>query len=136
MYAQVFMMNEFIIKPIGVVHNKFNKSNKPDDWSRVISEIKVYSRYKKALEGITSFKHILILFWFHEANISKLKVHPRGDRTKPERGVFATRSQLRPNKLGVTEVELLKVSGTTITVKGLDAFDGTPVIDIKSIDSK
>jgi tRNA-Thr(GGU) m(6)t(6)A37 methyltransferase TsaA len=125
-------MQEFVLKPIGLVHNSITMDNKPDDWSGVVSKIKIYSRYSKALYRISQFRTILVVFWFHEAAGSRLRVHPRGDKCRPVRGVFATRSQRRPNRLGVTEVELLKVSGNTLTVRGLDAFNGTPVVDIKS----
>jgi tRNA-Thr(GGU) m(6)t(6)A37 methyltransferase TsaA len=64
-----------------------------------------------------------------------LKVHPRGRIDMPLLGVFATRTNLRPNPIGLTLVELLKVEGTTLTVRGLDAFDGTPILDIKPFDS-
>jgi len=63
-----------------------------------------------------------------------LKVHPRGRMDMPLLGVFATRTNLRPNPIGLTLVELLKAEGNTLTVKGLDAFDGTPVLDVKPYD--
>ena len=64
-----------------------------------------------------------------------MKVHPRGRRDLPLLGIFATRTMLRPNPVGLTLVELVKVEGNVLTVRGLDAFDGTPVLDIKPFDS-
>jgi tRNA-Thr(GGU) m(6)t(6)A37 methyltransferase TsaA len=63
-----------------------------------------------------------------------LKVHPRGRMDMPLLGVFATRTNMRPNPIGLTLVELLKVEGKTLTVRGLDAFNGTPILDIKPFD--
>lgn len=64
----------------------------------------------------------------------KMKVHPRGRRDMPLLGVFVTRTPYRPNPIGLTLVELLKVEGNVVTVRGLDAFDGTPILDIKPFD--
>ena len=84
------------------------------------------------------FSHLFVLFWMHEvseAARSNMKIHPRGRKDIPLQGVFATRTQHRPNPIGLTLVELLKVNGRVLTVRGLDAYDGTPIIDIKPFDS-
>ena len=75
---------------------------------------------------------MLILYWLDRADRSRLQVHPRGDRSRPLRGVFATRSPHRPNPIAVATVEILEVRGTRFRVRGLDALDGTPLLDIKS----
>ncbi|OYT47041.1 tRNA (N6-threonylcarbamoyladenosine(37)-N6)-methyltransferase TrmO [Candidatus Bathyarchaeota archaeon ex4484_231] len=97
--------------------------------------IEVYAEYAEALDGIEKLTHINVLYWMHrltEKNRGKLKVHPRGDLNRPLTGVFTTRSPVRPNPIGLTRVKLLKRKGKVLFVKGLDALDGSPVIDIKS----
>jgi len=92
----------------------------------------------EALDGITGFSHLFVLFWLSQIPDEQrmiMKVHPRGRMDMPLLGVFATRTNLRPNPIGLTLVELLKVEGNTLTVRGLDAFDGTPILDIKPFDS-
>jgi tRNA-Thr(GGU) m(6)t(6)A37 methyltransferase TsaA len=74
---------------------------------------------------------LLVVFVFHRAEGYNLLQHPRGDRGRPQRGVFALRSPNRPNPIGITEVELLAIEGNILTVRGLDALDGTPVLDLK-----
>ncbi|MGQ4892708.1 MAG: tRNA (N6-threonylcarbamoyladenosine(37)-N6)-methyltransferase TrmO [Candidatus Njordarchaeia archaeon] len=105
-----------------------------------ISKIKIYEEYKDGLEGIENYKKILILYWFHKRddyrNRQTLKVHPKGDKTSPMRGVFATRSPSRPNPIGVTPVELVGIEGNILYVKGLDAYPGSPIVDIKPIKRK
>jgi tRNA-Thr(GGU) m(6)t(6)A37 methyltransferase TsaA len=127
-------MKSIKIKPIGIVHNNVDLDNKPDNWFDVVSEIRVYSKYKKGLYRLSKFKRIIVIFHFHKTNYTHYRLHPRGNPENPIRGVFATRSPHRPNKLGMTEVELVSVRGNIIKVRGLDALDGTPVIDIKNGD--
>jgi tRNA-Thr(GGU) m(6)t(6)A37 methyltransferase TsaA len=86
-----------------------------------------------ALEGID---RILVVFCFHLSTDSPLLQHPRGDESRPKRGVFALRSPRRPNPIGVTEVDLLGIHGNVLIVKGLDAVDGTPILDLKPADPR
>jgi tRNA-Thr(GGU) m(6)t(6)A37 methyltransferase TsaA len=89
------------------------------------------------LGGVESFSHLFILYWLHEISIKakeRLKTHPRGRKDMPLLGIFATRTPYRPNPIGLTLVELLKIEGSILTVRGLDAFDGTPILDIKPYD--
>ena len=74
-----------------------------------------------------------MLTWLDRADRDVLKVHPRGDPTRPLAGVFATRSPHRPNPIGLHRVEVLGIEGTEIRVRGLEALDGTPVLDIKPV---
>jgi tRNA-Thr(GGU) m(6)t(6)A37 methyltransferase TsaA len=76
---------------------------------------------------------LILLTWFHLAERSTLAVHPRGDRTRPSTGVFATRSPDRPNPIGLHLVGLLRVDGLHLHVSGCEAVDGTPVVDIKPV---
>jgi len=98
----------------------------------IVSEIHIDPKYAEALEGLEGRgPYYVVLYLFHKVEETHLKAHPRGDVTRPKRGVFATRSQLRPTKIGVCTVELLGREGLILKVRGLDALDGSPVIDIK-----
>lgn len=125
-----------VMNPIGFVKTEA-VGDEVKDKSR-ISQIILNDELVSALEGITGFSHLFVIFWMSQIPLEKrmtLKVHPRGRMDMPLLGVFATRTNLRPNPIGLTLVELLKVEGNTLTVHGLDAFDGTPILDIKPFDS-
>lgn len=85
------------------------------------------------LEGLGAGHRLLVLTWLHRAQRDVLRVHPRDDPERPERGVFATRSADRPNPIGLHEVEILAVEGHRVAVRGLEAVDGTPVVDLKPV---
>ena len=85
-----------------------------------------------ALLGLEPGADIIVLSYFHEAERDVLQVHPRGDLTRSLRGVFSTRSPTRPNPIAVTSARLQRIEGNVLHVVGLDALDGTPVVDIKS----
>ncbi len=126
---------EIVLKPIGVVRT-VAVGDEVKDKTR-ISQIVIHSELAEALEGVDGFSHLIVLFWLHkilDEQRKTLKVHPRGRKDLPLLGIFATRSMLRPNPVGLTLVELVKVEGNVLTVRGLDAFDGTPVLDIKPFD--
>ena len=114
------------LHPIGVAH----KTEKRD-----LMVISINSEYTEGLDGIERLDYIYVLYWMDrlsEEDRKVLKVHPRGDRNKPLTGVFALRSPMRPNPIGLTRVRLVKREGNKLYVEGLDALDGTPVVDIKS----
>jgi tRNA-Thr(GGU) m(6)t(6)A37 methyltransferase TsaA len=91
-------------------------------------------QYAAAAGDIAAGDRLVVLTWLHLADRSVQRVHPRGDRTRPVTGVFSTRSPLRPNPVGLHEVEVLGVEdGGRIRVAGLEAVDGTPVLDLKSL---
>lgn len=117
------------LTPIGKVVNGM-KAN-PGDWTKVKSKISLEKKYAEGLYRLDHFKHIWIVFGFHKQHHTVLVVNPMHDPKKPLVGVFASRSPSRPNKIGITLVELLSVRGTVLTVRGLDALDGSPVFDIK-----
>lgn len=83
------------------------------------------------LLGLEPGSDIVVLFYFHESTGYDLQLHPRGDPSRPLRGVFATRSQYRPNPVGLTVVRVQRVEGNVLEVVGLDALDGSPVLDVK-----
>jgi len=84
--------------------------------------------------GIEHYRKLVVIFYCHATKGSPLRVHPRGDPNRQPRGVFATRSPARPNPLGLTVVSLQSLQGNVLQVKGLDALDNTPVLDIKPFD--
>jgi tRNA-Thr(GGU) m(6)t(6)A37 methyltransferase TsaA len=86
-----------------------------------------------AIAGLAPGDRIIILTWLDRARRDVLRVHPRDDRSKPVRGVFSTRSQDRPNPIGLHEAEVLAIDGATLRVRPLEAVDGTPVVDIKPV---
>lgn len=121
------------LKPIGFVRNGITACS-PGEMRDVTSQIIIDEKYVSALAGIQEYSHIYILFWFHRRRLDMSTVtlvHPRGRADLPLVGIFAARSQARPNPIGLTLVELQALSGRILTVCGLDAIDGTPVIDIK-----
>ncbi len=128
--------SEIFLKPIGVVRTAAVGDEVKDKTK--ISRIVIRNELAEALEGVDGFSHMFVLFWLHKIPEEKrktLKVHPRGRRDLPLLGILATRTMLRPNPIGLTLVELVKIEGNILTVRGLDAFDGTPVLDIKPFDS-
>lgn len=119
-------------KPIGYVENEFRDFTPPDDFIGTQSRIIVLEEFVDGLYKLDEFDRIFVLYVLDRSEGYKLIIHPRGDVTRPKRGVFATRSPFRPNPIGLSVAELVSVNGNTITVKNLDALDGTPVLDIKS----
>jgi tRNA-Thr(GGU) m(6)t(6)A37 methyltransferase TsaA len=87
----------------------------------------------EGLGGIGPGDRVLVLTWLHLARRDVLRVHPRDDPANPLQGVFATRSADRPNPIGLHEVEVLAVEGPALQVRGLEAVDGTPVLDVKPL---
>ncbi len=88
------------------------------------------------IEGLQSFRpgdEVLLFTWLHRARRDVLRVHPRGDISRPEEGVFSTRSPHRPNPIGLHQVELTAIDGRRARVRHLEAVDGTPIIDVKPI---
>jgi tRNA-Thr(GGU) m(6)t(6)A37 methyltransferase TsaA len=121
-----------ILRAIGVVRNGITPP-KQEGWGETISEIVIDSSLSEALDGLEEFSHIIVLFWMHQITPEGLpmKVHPMGRQELPLVGRLATRSPRRPNPIGETVVRLLERQKNILKVEGLDAFDGTPVIDIK-----
>ena len=99
------------------------------------AKVQIFQEFCDGLKGIKGFSHIIILYWLHlrdrEEERRTLQVFPRRHTVDIKVGVFACRSPTRPNPIGLCVAELLKVEGCTLTVKGLDALEGSPIIDIK-----
>jgi len=128
---------EIKMKPIGYVRRASKEEDVKD--KNLISRIIILKDLIEALEGTEEFSHVFIIFSLHKVSKKEkqpLKVHPRGRMDLPLLGVFATRTAFRPNPIGLTLVELLERKGNILVVKGLDAFDGTPVLDVKPFNSR
>jgi tRNA (adenine37-N6)-methyltransferase len=137
-------MNDMRIEfdPIGVVRTNLTNDEVKKSWPNGIeAEIEVFPSYVEALDGIDALTQLIVLFYLHEITEDErkiLKVRPRrlirqGLRPEdlPLRGVFCLDSPLRPNPIGLTIVRLLRRNQNILRVSGLDAFNGTPVLDIK-----
>jgi tRNA-Thr(GGU) m(6)t(6)A37 methyltransferase TsaA len=85
------------------------------------------------LDGIAVGDEIVVLTWLHEADRRVLTVHPRGDLTRPKQGVFSTRSASRPNPIGLHRARVLSLDGIRMQVSGIEAIDGTPIVDLKPV---
>jgi tRNA-Thr(GGU) m(6)t(6)A37 methyltransferase TsaA len=119
------------LKPIGIVRNKLKKREHRDVKSTV-SEIEIKPELTEALDNLDDFSHLVIIYYMHKSRLPfPLKVHPRYRKEATPVGVFASRSPDRPNPLGKTVVKLLERQKNILKVQGLDAIDGTPVLDIK-----
>jgi tRNA-Thr(GGU) m(6)t(6)A37 methyltransferase TsaA len=129
------MSQEIVLKPIGQVRSP-RKEAIDDHWGKIVStlEIDPDSFTAESLMGLDAFSHIEVVFFFHAVPENKIETsarHPRNRLDWPKVGIFAQRGKNRPNRIGLSVCNLLKVEGLTITVEGLDAIDGTPVLDIK-----
>lgn len=120
--------------PIGVVRSPVTRMSE-GNWGRVESEIHLDAQYAAGLQGLEEFSHAMVLFHLHEVQGfdagKQLLRHPRGMEHLREVGVFAQRTKYRPNPIGVSAVELREIRGSVVVVRGLDALDGTPVLDLK-----
>ena len=126
----------YTIEPIGVIRSELTSCDAaphqgyegaPDAW------IEVNKMFAEGLEGIAAGNEVIVITWFHQADRDVLKVHPRGDQSIPLAGVFATRSPVRPNPLGLHRVTVLEIAGNRLRVGPIEAIDGTPVVDIKPV---
>lgn len=120
-----------MLQHIGTVQNDIQE---PEyiQWSEVVSQIVIHPEYLEALHTLDAYSHLIVLFWMHEVCYSKTRHVPQGKHEAvPEVGIFACHCPYRPNPIGSTTVPILDITGNVLTVKGLDAIDMTPVIDIK-----
>lgn len=121
-----------ILKPIGTIHSPYkNSSEAPFQgrFSREISVVEIYGEFADGLKDVEQSSHLFMLYWCGQADRVKLQTHtPHGTEI---RGVFACRSPSRPNPIAICIVELLKREGNFLHVQGLDALDGSYLLDIK-----
>jgi tRNA-Thr(GGU) m(6)t(6)A37 methyltransferase TsaA len=123
----------FSVTPVGVVRSTRSVAE-DDDWDAETSSIELLAPFdERALRGLEAFSHCIVVYVFDRATWDESRVlrHPRGNDVWPEVGIFAQRAKDRPNRLGVTTCRIVGVDGAVLHVTGLDAIDGTPVVDIK-----
>jgi tRNA (adenine37-N6)-methyltransferase len=123
------------VRPIGVVRSP-REDLRDDEWGEIVSTIEIDPEQftADALRGLDQFSHIEVLFHLNRVDEEKIERgarHPRGRADWPVVGIFAQRAKWRPNRLGASLCRILGIEGLTITVGGLDAIEGTPVLDIK-----
>jgi len=119
------------LHPIGYVENEFLAPGGWRDCSTLESRLVIDPSLVEGLQGLKAGQQLMVVFYFHRSTGFDLCQHPRGDHSLPQRGVFTLRSPHRPNPIGVTVVELLAVDGNVLHVRGLDACNGTPILDLK-----
>jgi tRNA-Thr(GGU) m(6)t(6)A37 methyltransferase TsaA len=120
-------------EPIGTIESPVREAV-DENWGSIESKIHLESSFASGLQGIDGFSHIIVVFFMHQSTFepaSDLVRLPQGRPDMPQIGIFAQRAKHRPNPIGITTVRLIEVDGNVLKVKGLDAIDGTPVLDIK-----
>lgn len=124
------------LNPIGAVEStltdagaapKQGDEGAPDSWLVFEAE------FLKGLDGVREGDELIVLTWLDRARRDVLTVHPRGDLSRPITGVFVTRSPHRPNPIGLHRVDVAELDGNRVRVRNLEALDGTPIIDVKSV---
>ena len=131
------MHAEFSVKPIGIVRGGRTEAI-DDNWGKNISRIELDETVfaPEALTGLDAFSHVEVIFFFDRVPVDKIQTgarHPRNRKDWPLVGIFAQRGKNRPNRLGLSTCRIIKIEGLTIEVEGLDAIDGTPVVDLKPV---
>jgi formylmethanofuran dehydrogenase subunit E len=125
------LQDNVVFTPIGYVSSNFDEPKDPKTLRNSESVLILDKKYIGALDGLDRYRYILVIFYFHRSSGYQERVHPMGDKSIAKRGVLATRSPCRPNPIGITVAEILSVKGNVIRVTGLDALNGTPILDIK-----
>ena len=129
-------MNDYLLQPIGWIRSELkNTKDAPRFYTEGAPDarLELDARVWDAMDGIKVGDDIVIITWLHLANRETLKVHPRGDLTRPKRGVFSTRSPHRPNPLGLHRAKVLAIDQNIVSIGPIEAIDGTPVVDIKCV---
>jgi tRNA-Thr(GGU) m(6)t(6)A37 methyltransferase TsaA len=128
------MSTSFAIVPIGYVRGG-RAEPLDDDWDREACAIVLDARFDaESILGLDAFSHLEVVYVFDRVPDGEIEMtarHPRGKKDWPRVGIFAQRGKGRPNRLGVSRCKLVRIEGTTLHVRGLDAIDGTPIVDIK-----
>ncbi len=125
------MEDQHCFEPIGYIENSFDEPTSSQHLRAVESRIILRPASLPGLTGMEAGQRLLVVFVFHLSKGFDWLQHPRGDRNQPKRGVFTLRSPKRPNPIGISEVELVSIEGNVLRVRGLDALNGSPVLDLK-----
>jgi len=120
-----------VVRAIGHVESEIDESTPYDSMESIESLIVLDPSMIDGALGLKPGQEITVVYWFHRSDGYELRQHPKGDRNRPKRGVFTLRSPHRPNPIGITRVRLVALQENVLRVRGLDAIDGTPVLDLK-----
>ena len=132
-------MSSYTLEPVGFIRSTLKQREEaprqgaeggPDAW------LEIEPQFAEALIGMEVGHELIVITWLHEARRDVLKVHPRSDESRPLTGVFYTRSPARPNPLGLHPVTVREIDGRRVKIGPIEAFDGTPVVDIKSASAR
>jgi len=135
----VASMNSYTLEPVGFIRSTVKSRHDaprqgpegaPDAW------LEIEPQFAEALLGMEVGHELIVITWLHDAKRDVLKGHPRSDESRPLTGVFYTRSPARPNPLGLHPVTVRAIEGTRLKIGPIEAFDGTPVVDIKSASTR
>ncbi|WP_019929717.1 tRNA (N6-threonylcarbamoyladenosine(37)-N6)-methyltransferase TrmO [Nocardia sp. BMG111209] len=129
-------MTEFLLRPVGRVESELTDlaaAPRQGDEGAPDCDLVLEEGLMPAVADLAVGDRVVVLTWLDRADRDALVVHPRGDRTRPPTGVFATRSPDRPNPIGLHTVTVLAAEGTRLRVRGLEALNGTPILDIKPV---
>jgi tRNA-Thr(GGU) m(6)t(6)A37 methyltransferase TsaA len=127
---------DFTVRPIGRVKSSLTSTAdapRQGDEGAPDAYLILDPGVQTGLDGIATGDEIVLLTWLHKADRNVLRVHPRGDLSRPEAGVFSTRAPSRPNPIGLHRVRVLDIDQCRLHVSGLEAIDGTPIIDLKPV---
>ena len=126
---------KFELNTLATIHTPFNSLEnmpvQPCGADESIGKIIFKKEYEKGLKDLDGFSHVYLIYCFHKVQNHALEVVPFNDHTDTKRGVFATRTPMHPNSMGLSIVELINVQQNIVTVKGIDVLNGTPLLDIK-----
>jgi tRNA-Thr(GGU) m(6)t(6)A37 methyltransferase TsaA len=135
----VASMNSYTLEPVGFIRSTVKSRHDaprqgpegaPDAW------LEIQPQFAEALLGMEVGHELIVITWLHDAKRDVLKGHPRSDESRPLTGVFYTRSPARPNPLGLHPVTVRAIEGKRLKIGPIEAFDGTPVVDIKSASTR
>jgi len=135
MYSTLKSAYEFRANAVGVVEDGVaEEGERQKGRYETLSRIKIFEKFADGLSGVSEYSHLVVVWHTDRENEVRLKVNPRRNIDMPEVGIFATRFPPRPNHIATSVVELVSISGSYLTVRGLDAWPGSPILDIKPYD--
>jgi len=126
-------MKKIELVPVGFVANSV-KETVDDNWGSVVSRLNIEPQFARGIRHLDQFSHAIIITYLHHSRFDPAKDlvrRPRGLGSMPEVGIFSQRAKDRPNPIGITTVKIVAVGDNYVDVRGLDAIDGTPIVDIK-----